>query len=384
MKYSFRIFVCLLLFGFITGCGKPEEPAPETPDSTSAGLPGDTSTQAGIIPDLNRPADQEGILIAEWDGGKLYLDQVDRIVYKNFAEAIQSVTGNPVLQERFIEQIPAGRRETIKILADNNILIQEAKKRNLSLTPAQLDGLMKEFRGKFNTESEFRQALEKNGMNEEQLRNYLEEVHLARLCQEDQMRIIKDSITPETMREFYDKHVSDYFTPPGSISFNLVTISANEKRTLQEAKELAAVLYKEVQEKIEPLTDFDKKREVIQDYADRYSDHPSGPYNKGYLFYYTNGPEWESIKIAPEFRKEIILREPGELSNLVPFDETSYGFFLVKEKTEPFVSPFELDVNQNMIPNMIFKEKWEQWYKELYENYHFKIHEEKLNEPFPF
>jgi hypothetical protein len=183
------------------------------------------------------------------------------------------------------------------------------------------------------------------------------------------------------MRVFYETNKTNYFSPPGTVLFNWIVIQANESRSLEQAKDMTEMLYLKAKSQVESATDFVGRRKVIQDFAAEYSDHPSGDYNKGFMFYYTKGDHWDSLH--GELQTEIVRCPVKELSRVVQVDDSSFGFFIVKEKTDSYVQPYDSDTVKKLLPNMIMEEEWKKWRQNLYDRYNLEIYDDKLNAPFP-
>lgn len=352
-------------------CG--EKPVPE---KASVSTPVPAPTPAAAVKLDATPAAPGDPLAAEWDGGKIYLSQIDNILAPRMAQIVEYASGTTRLEEI----VASERRKTLDVLLENYLLIQEAFARRLSVTPAKKDELLRGFRGKYETEEQYKNALRQAGQTEAGLAQILSNIELSRLCIEDEQKKIQQSITPEVMRAFYDQHTEEYCTQPGTSKVNWVVIQAGEKRTLEEAEGLARKLHGEVKEKIAGLVgDVTAQRKVLQEYAKNYSDDFSGKYNYGYLFLYHKDPWWSSYSQA--FRDQVVKRGVGDLSDVVPVLDNSFGFFLVFDKTPSVVQPFESDPIQSILPNLMLKLKMDEWRDRLKEKYRVKLHEESLKRP---
>ena len=363
-----KVKLFLLAAGVIVwaaACG--EKPAPEKES---------VSTPAAAVRLDATPVTSGDPLVAEWDGGKIYLSQIDNILAPRMAQIVEYASGTPRLEEI----VASERRKTLDVLLENYLLIQEAFARQLSVTPAKKDELLRGFRGKYETEEQYSNALREAGQTEAGLVQILSNIELSRLCIEDEQKKIQQGITPEVMRAFYDQHTEEYCTQPGTSKVNWVVIQAGEKRTLEEAESLARKLHGEVKEKTAGLVgDVTAQRKVLQEYAKNYSDDFSGKYNYGYLFLYHKDPWWSQYSQA--FRDQVVKCGVGDLSEVVPVLDNSFGFFLVFDKTPSVVQPFESEPIQSILPNLMLKLKMDEWRDSLKEKYHVKLHEESLKRP---
>ncbi len=369
-----KVKLFLLAAGVIVwaaACG--EKPAPE---KESVSTPAPAGTPAAAVRLDATPVTSGDPLVAEWDGGKIYLSQIDNILAPRMAQIVEYASGTPRLEEI----VASERRKTLDVLLENYLLIQEAFARRLSVTPAKKDELLRGFRGKYETEEQYSNALREAGQTEAGLVQILSNIELSRLCIEDEQKKIQQGITPEVMRAFYDQHTEEYCTQPGTSKVNWVVIQAGEKRTLEEAESLARKLHGEVKEKTAGLVgDVTAQRKVLQEYAKNYSDDFSGKYNYGYLFLYHKDPWWSQYSQA--FRDQVVKCGVGDLSEVVPVLDNSFGFFLVFDKTPSVVQPFESEPIQSILPNLMLKLKMDEWRDSLKEKYHVKLHEESLKRP---
>jgi len=369
-----KVKLFLLAAGVIVwaaACG--EKPAPE---KESVSTPAPAGTPAAAVRLDATPVTSGDPLVAEWDGGKIYLSQIDNILAPRMAQIVEYASGTPRLEEI----VASERRKTLDVLLENYLLIQEAFARRLSVTPAKKDELLRGFRGKYETEEQYKNALRQAGQTEAGLVQILSNIELSRLCIEDEQKKIQQGITPEVMRAFYDQHTEEYCTQPGTSKVNWVVIQAGEKRTLEEAESLARKLHGEVKEKTAGLVgDVTAQRKVLQEYAKNYSDDFSGKYNYGYLFLYHKDPWWSQYSQA--FRDQVVKCGVGDLSEVVPVLDNSFGFFLVFDKTPSVVQPFESEPIQSILPNLMLKLKMDEWRDRLKEKYHVKLHEESLKRP---
>ncbi len=367
MKW-FQLSLCTVSVIVFSSCNETISPEKETVSVESTS----DSIRTPSLVKNSTPSVSNDELIAEWTEGKIYLSQIDNILQPRIKHYRDVTKDESLIWKMILKE----RRRVLETLVDNYLLLLEAYNRNLEVTPAEREKILREFRGKFETEEEYQKHLHQAGKSEEELSYALANVQLGPKCIEDQEKKIKESINSETMKAFYEEKI-DYFSPPGRTDLNRVLIQSNEDRTLEEAKALAEKLYAEVKEKIASLDTFQEKRKVIQDYAVNYSDAPEADYNYGFLNVYHH--EISKEKYSKDFLEEVERVQEGKLSELVRLND-GYVFFLVKNKVEPYVHPYESDTVQNMLPKMYMKEKKEEWRTELRKKFELEIYEEKLDE----
>lgn len=371
MKLELHLLSAFLLTSLLlVSCGKKDNN-----DSDTSSVSNQTETTKQMLePTPLSPVTQTGPLAAQWDGGQITITQVDNILGPR-KEKILAGTN----QKNPIPALAEERRGIINIWIENSLLIQEAYSRNLSLTPAEKDMLLRKFKGKYDTEEEYQKDLQQAGQTEENLLKTLSGIELGSKCIQEETDNIKKSITPESTRAYYQDKLKDFFTSPTQCKVNQVDIWAGDKRTLEEAETFARELYKQVKEGMgdavksatDPLT---AKRRVIQNCAYEHSDSGDGQYNYGYVTVY---PETEEYKesYAPEYLEATLKCKVGELSEVVR-TKNGYGFFLMMEQTLSKALPF--DAVEQMIPNMIIKMKMDEWRESLKKKYHVIFFDDNL------
>ncbi len=372
MKRAIRLGNLFLIVVLGMSCGGPSTPPPDTekPSSTQVVSVAPTIAATPEVPSR----ESKELLAAEWMGGKILVSQVDHILGSRLAQIVEGVTGEVRLKEILLKE----RKLVLDTLIDNYLLIQEAHNRNLQLSDVQKEQILKQVRSKFDTKEQYEESLQKAGQSEEDLLRVMTNIELGKQCVEEEKARLSEQITPQSLREYYDLHISDRFTPPARSDINWVMIKQTEKRTLEEAKNLATRLHEEVQAKLQGLDKLDERRKVIQDYASQYSDHVTGKYNYGFINLYHGVPGWD--KFDPEFRKSLeTLTKPGEFSPVLKIDGQSYGFYLVYNFNPSRVSLFESKSVQDMLPNMVLFEKMEEWRNNLKKNFGLILYEENLS-----
>ena len=351
----------------------------ETTDSSQSPTPVPTELVQSAQPAIASTALPVEPLAARWNGGKISLAQVDRILgprKERILAAAKEIDPASALAKE--------RRTILDVWVENAILIQEANARKLTLSPAVQDRLLREMKGKYNTEADYKNDLSKAGQSEEGLLKTLKSIELGRLCIDNETRKIKKSLTHKSIRKFYEKNRESYFTSPSFSQVNQVDIWAGEKRTRKEAETRARQLQQEVKDgmaaaKVNATTDILKaRRRVIQDCAFKHSDSGDGSYNYGFVSVYHSDRFKEYY--SQEFLDAVLNHQVGELSNVVE-TKNGYGFFFVMNKVKGKVQSFESESIKKMIPNMMIRFKMDEWREALKEKYHLKIFEDNLLAP---
>lgn len=332
--------------------------------------PDTTITEAPepLSPDRTPPPDSD--VVARWNGGTVYLSEIDAMIQPERAlETIQLPAGTDPA-----DYVYQQRSQTIETLINNYLLIQEARKRGLSISEPEKEQLLRNFKGQFRTEDEYTQNLAASGQTEDQLVAVLANIALGRKCVEDQQRRVMESLTPQRKQKYYEENIA-MFTPPARSAFNRVVIEANETRSREDAKALATTLHAQAMEEMAELETFKDRRKVIQDMAVAHSDAPEAQYNYGYCLLY-HMPNSDTA-FTRDFLDELSRTPIHALSGVVQ-TASGYGFFLMQEKTESFIQPFDSDTVQKMLPRMMLQAEMEAWHNDLMDTYDVWIDEEKL------
>ncbi len=359
------IILSLYIFG---ACGD-SSPNPETTLAES-----ETPQQFRANFQLDsKPDSIDDKLVAEWNGGKLYLSQINKILEPR-KRKLREVTQD----ENTIDQMIAKERpQIVETLVDNYLLLMEARDQDVILSPLDQDQIRKEIHSRFNTQEEYEAYLKQSGDSEESLFQVLANIRIGQKCVQNEQKKVKKEITTEYMKAYYEEN-KKMFTPPHRSAVNRIIIRENETRTLEEAEKLAKRLYNEVQEKINHLDTFDEKRKVMQEYAEKYSDAAEAKINYGFIYIYHDDSAKESY--TKEFLDELLRVKVGELSSLVR-TKKGYGFFFPKEQIPSRANPFESKAIQRMLPNMILVERMKEWRESLKDKFNLHVYYENLDLP---
>lgn len=358
MKH-YSLFYVLLATLFVTACGSPVD----APLETDAVDPPAFSVHKGSA----LPDDE---IIAEWDGGRIYVSYLDDIVQPE--RSLAAIRLEDDVDE--MTYVASKRREVLKTLLDNYLLITEAESRGLTISETEREELLHQARSQFDSEEEYLRNLAASGQTEEQLVDFLTTLALGRKCLTDKQMEIWESITLEIKNAYYFENI-DLFTPPARYFVNWVVIYITDERPEDEAKAEAERLHAEVSELIAGVTDFTARRTVVQDYAKEYSEHPSGDYNYGYVI--IDDVPARREEYSPEFIDALEEIEEGGLSPVVRIKD-GFTFFLTKEKSPSFVQPFEAEAVQKILPHMILKDEMDSWFESLREKHNLEIYEERF------
>lgn len=393
-----NLFLCSMLF-FLLACGGSDEPIStiQTPDIRSSGLPS-PETVAVSEPTPAAPKVFDAT-VAEWDGGKITLSQLNLIMESRVQQMRMSTDDIEAINRA----IGPERKTILTTITDNYILVQEARARGIDLTATDKEQLIRQIRAQYETEEAYRDALESSGQGEAELLLVMGNIELGRKVLVDERQKIMDSITQETLKEHYYENV-DMFTSQSRSDINRVVITFGDHRSESDARALAEELFQKVERDVQwaslqmalhrlavhlafclqvndiyAETEFKARRKVLQDCAMEFSESFEAQYNYGYVTLYHKHPGSEK-EYDEDFLVETQMYKSGELSQVVK-NKNNYVFFMAINQFPPVTMPFEADTVQNMLPNMIMTEKMEAWRQHLREKYNLKIYEDALEAP---
>jgi len=213
--------------------------------------------------------------------------------------------------------------EIIKGLVDQELLLQESKRRGVEISREEVDAEFDEFGARFPDEETLQANIAEMGYTEETLKGQIEKyLYITTFVEEMVTREIP--VSEEEIRTFYDEN-PQHFTQPEQIqaSHILLTFGEEAGRTREEAEELARSLIA----RLEEGADF-------AELAANNSEGPSaerggdlGPFGRG--------------QMVQEFEEVAFALEAGEISGIV---ETKFGLHIIKvtDKTEEQVVSLDM------------------------------------------
>ncbi|MBD3267371.1 hypothetical protein GF373_11945, partial [bacterium] len=238
MKILNMRFLCLILTGlFLFSCGE-EEKEPPVRDKQDTVAAEKKEYPIGLD---SQPASEEDRLAVTWTGSRMYVSQVDTMLYNQMKVARRLDHIKAMEPEQLAEE----RMRIVNDLVGNYLLILEAYDSQLALSAAEKDQLMNHLKGQYENEADYKKALEKAGQTEESVLHAVSSKYLADLCLRKKKQEFYQDITPEAKQAFYERKIA-MFTPPHRSHFNQVYIKAKKGRSLEQAQGLAKTLRAEV------------------------------------------------------------------------------------------------------------------------------------------
>lgn len=242
------------------------------------------------------------------------------IFYTTQATAfVATVNGSKISTERFNQAMkgytqqmrmdlndnsPEGKRQrqmiqqnVVNQLVEIELLMGEAKKRNLVASDKEVNEKLDQVKKQFPDQAKFQEALKQYGLTVDDLKGQIVQGLTLQKLQEDLAKAEK--LSDKELREYYDKHI-DQFKQSEQASASHILVKEEKL-----AKEILAKL---------------KKGEDFKKLASQYSTDPGSKAQGGSLGSFGRG------MMVPEFEKAAFSLKKGELSGLV---KTTFGYHIL-------------------------------------------------------
>lgn len=250
---------------------------------------------------LTRKARTGTAVAAKVNGDAIYWSQVDAEVNRAAAQF-----GMDPKSTEFDKQRTDIQKAVIDQLVAMRIVVQEARKRNLLAADKEVDEQLASIRQRFPSESDFNNALARNGFTMTTLRDAIR-VNLTQRRLAD--AVAQGEVSEDAMRAQFDKNRTQYDKPAQiKVSHILFRISDKNQEAVAQAKA------KIVQAKLAEGAKF-------EDLAKQYSDDPGSAQRGGDLGFVTKGA------LVKEFEDAAWSMKPGATSGLV---RTQYGLHIIR------------------------------------------------------
>lgn len=208
------------------------------------------------------------------------------------------------------------RARVLDRLIDEELLFQEARKRNLAATAEAVDAEIGEARSQYSTPEAFAQALAENQLTEEGLRGLItRNLSIQNLVEKGVAAAL--TIADAEVHDFYGANAESFAIPEQARARHiLVQFGETDDEDAKKAKRAKA----------EGLLAQLKGGAVFEDLARANSDCPSAA-EGGDLGFFERG------QMVPEFDAVVFALKPGETSGIVA---TEYGYHIVRlEEKKP-------------------------------------------------
>jgi peptidyl-prolyl cis-trans isomerase C len=207
-------------------------------------------------------------------------------------------------------QLTKMKNEVLEGLIEREVLYQESRKVGIEITEQKIGDQMAAIRNRFPDENEFKNALSRMSLTEEEMKVQIERgLAIRELIERQITRNV--TVTDEESKAFYDGN-PQFFKQPEQVKASHILIKAGADAGEPEKAE-ARKKIKEVQQKLKDGGDFAAL-------AREYSEGPSNT-SGGDLGFFRRG------QMVKPFEDAAFAMEPNQVSDIV---ETRFGYHLIK------------------------------------------------------
>ena len=274
---------------------------------------------------------------AETSNRILAIVNEDIITEADITSQLNAMLEDEEVAKRLPDDRTAVREQLLEHLIEEKLILQEAKRLNLTVNPNEVEERLAEIRNKFDGPQAYAQMLQQAQWTEDQLKDKLRQQILAQKTVDQQVRS-KIVVRPSEVPPVADAPAA---AAPGAERVKVihVLIRVKEDRTREQAEALAHQL----DEKIRQGAD-------IGELAKQYSE--DGHAEDGGLLGWVHKGE-----LLPELDQTIFTLKPGECSGPIA---TRLGFHLVKVLERGEDSPVELAKAQDQREYQVYQQKFNQ------------------------
>lgn len=246
---------------------------------------------------------------------------------KTFQQAVNSSplagkldTANP--QNNFLTLIFKDR--VINELIIKELVNQEAKKRNISISDSEIDKTIDDIAAKMGGKSQLESKMTLSNVKMEDLRNNIK----LDLTTKKLVAAVAGEVKPseKEVKAFYEKNKKAQFTNPDQVRASHILVSVtdmSDSKAVNAAKTKAEKLVTELKANPDKFAEIAKKN----------SDDPGSAEKGGDLGFF------KKDAMVPEFSKVAFSATPGSISGIV---KTQYGFHILKvtDRKKAGITPF--------------------------------------------
>jgi len=246
----------------------------------------------------------------------------------------------------FPQALEAGIRDgAIKMMIFEELVYQEAKRRNLTVPPAEMTHALAEFRQQFHSPQQYQQFLQAECQGSPKLL----QAKVERSLLIDKLLKLevtdKSSVSDAEVKAYFDQH-PERFNLPESFSFQSISILPPPNSTaaqLQEARQRAANALRQAQA-TKSYDEFGLLAEKVSedDFHVMMGDHKAA----------------DRSKLPPSVLKALLGMQPGQVSGLIEFDSNDYT--ILRLTAHLAAGPQKFETIKNELRDQLMKEKTQQ------------------------
>ncbi len=237
------------------------------------------------------------------------------------------------------------RDQAIDELITDEVLYQEAEKKEISVTKEQLKQQMETLKGRYPDEETYKSTIESAGFSEKSFKEYIRRnLIIQKLLQQEVESKIQ--IKEADLKQFYEENKA-YFEMPEQIEARHILISTEGMETKDEKRQA----FREAQT-------IKVKLDNGADFAQTAREESDGPSSSkgGSLGTFGRG------SMVPAFEETAFTLEPGEISDVV---ETRFGYHIIQVTNTIEAGTVPFDQAKANIEQFLIQQK----HQEIYNDY---------------
>lgn len=326
------LFFLILLLGLLWAA----------PSAFAEGEPQETRTQ--LLDQIVAVVNDEPVTQSE-------LDSLMRPVYEQYRKEFQG--------EKLMRMLDEVHNKLLNQLIEDKLVFQEAKSQKIEVDEGAIEEQLEEFKKRFKSENEMEDAMRKEGLAMNDMRERLRRQAMIRKLHDNEIRS-KIVVSPIEINDYYEKNRGE-FSSNGRLRVRSITIKkTSEARQKGLTDEAAKNKIQDLRIKIVGGEDFARL-------AKQYSEDTSAK-QEGLS-------EWiEHGAMIPVIDEVIFKLKTGEISDVIE-TEMGYHLFRVEESKEPYKKNLEevRDEIYGKIFSLKAQQRFQEWTQELKRNAYISI-----------
>ncbi len=241
--------------------------------------------------------------------------------------------------ERLMQAVAEARRKLLSQLIEDHLVYQEAQKQKIEIEETEINQDMEDLRKRFPTEREFEDALKKEGLSVNDMRERIRRQAMIRRLQDMEIRS-KIVVSPLEIQDYYEKNQGE-FSEKERIKIRALTIKKNDEARIKGLTDEAA------KDRIDRLRERILKEEDFAKMAIENSEDAAA--KKGGL------SDWiQRGEMITEIDAVIFALKAGEMSEVI---ETPMGYHLFRMEEREQEQKRSLEEARENIYARIFRQK---------------------------
>lgn len=145
-------------------------------------------------------------VVAEVNGVKIYNSELERQVQAQLGSHMDQFQG-----AEGQKMLATFKAQILDMLIDNELIVQEAKEKGFKVSKKEIDDRIKEIRGQFKSDQEYKAALQQAGLTESDVPRQVERMIYAEKLLADLFKGVK--ATDKEIEDYYKKNETSFIVP---------------------------------------------------------------------------------------------------------------------------------------------------------------------------